>query len=367
MTHLIAQILCLVAAQAGPVGYWRGDDGVAPTVALDSSGNNRNGAYTVGATTATTPLPPPLANNASAFQLDGATGQVTVPHNTAFNLTGDMTVAFWMRRAAAGSDFQRMVGKGASAVRTFGIWVEAAADSRVLFQQYNGTSGSVLDMWTVEKIGLTTWKHIACTISGTGTATVTAKTYFDGVEKATATRTAIPGIDTQPVRFGYGEIHAFFPGLLDDVRLYNRALTLAQIQLLFQGGTEPTTAPAVNLVVSPGTAALSWAAVPNAVSYTIERSVAGGAFAQIASVTVTSYTDTGLTPGVIYSYRVTPVSVSAGPVSNLVSDMIPFPPPRTNDHDEGLLDGGCECGTARGIGAWPALLALALLAFARKP
>src|SRR5688572_18291764 len=154
MTHLITQILCLVAAQAGPIGYYKGDD--TPPVATDSSPNARDGVYANGATT--DPAKPAVLTGTS-MSLDGTDDEITIPHNTAFNLTGDMTVAFWMRRASQGTDFQRMVGKGASAVRTYGIWLEAAVDSRVLFQQYNGSSGSVLDMWTVERIGINAaWK-----------------------------------------------------------------------------------------------------------------------------------------------------------------------------------------------------------------
>ena len=369
MTHFFAEILCLVAAQAGPIGWWRGDDGTAPTTAADSSGNNRDGMYAGGATTSATSLPTGIFNNESAFQLDGTDDQITVAHNAAFNLTGDMTVAFWMRRAAQGSDYQRMVGKGAPAVRTFGIWLEAAANSRVLFQQYNGSGGSVLDLWTTETIGLTAWKHIACTISGTGTATTTAKIYFDGVEKATATRATAPGTDSQPVRIGYGEIHAYFPGQIDEVRLFNSAIPVSDILIL--AGTPPSEAPTgLNFTnTTPGGTTLNWTAAAGANTYVVQRGPVGGPYVTIASdIAALSYTDSGLTPGTSYAYVVYAVGLVNSADSGPATVLIPMPPPRTNDHGEGLFDDSCACGSTApgGYAGTAVLVALALLALRRR-
>jgi hypothetical protein len=76
------------------------------------------------------------------------------------------------------------------------------------------------------------------------------------------------------------------------------------------GGSGPTppAAPATVAVqqLSLSSARVSWSKVSGATSYTLSRSTAGGAFAQVASaLTDTTYDDTGLTQGVTYSYQVT--------------------------------------------------------------
>jgi fibronectin type 3 domain-containing protein len=57
-------------------------------------------------------------------------------------------------------------------------------------------------------------------------------------------------------------------------------------------------------VVSSSQIDLSWSASTGASNYIIERQINGGSFLQIATVTVTTHSDTGLTSGAQYSYQV---------------------------------------------------------------
>lgn len=58
----------------------------------------------------------------------------------------------------------------------------------------------------------------------------------------------------------------------------------------------------------PGALTISYTALSNATSYIINRSVAGGSYSQLTTLTGTSYTDTGLTPGSTnYCYTVAAV------------------------------------------------------------
>jgi hypothetical protein len=63
--------------------------------------------------------------------------------------------------------------------------------------------------------------------------------------------------------------------------------------------------------LSPQSNRISWTAVSGATGYVLERSVTGGAFAQIATPTTTSYDDLGLDAERSYRYRVAAVN-SAG-------------------------------------------------------
>jgi len=97
----------------------------------------------------------------------------------------------------------------------------------------------------------------------------------------------------------------FGVGLLGD------AAVQADLSDLF-GTAAPPAAPA-SLSATPGNnqVALSWAASAGATSYNVNRSLNnGGPYATFATVSATSYTDTGLTNGVTYYYVVTALNAS---------------------------------------------------------
>jgi hypothetical protein len=118
----------------------------------------------------------------------------------------------------------------------------------------------------------------------------------------------------------------YFKGLIDEVRVYNAALTAAQIQ------TDMTT-PIASLPSAPtGLTAsapdstdvnLGWTASTSSAGisgYDIERCQGAGCsnFSQIGTSTGTTFQDTGLSPNTSYSYRVRAFDVNGktGPYSN---------------------------------------------------
>jgi hypothetical protein len=121
---------------------------------------------------------------------------------------------------------------------------------------------------------------------------------------------------------------------------------------------------------------LTWNASSGAQSYTVYRSTTGapGSFTSLASgIPSTSYSDCTAAAYQTYYYLVRAVSLDGqeSPDSNIASArVIPPPRTRTNEHEEGLVDGRCECGSSVPAGsAPPALLAAAapaLLAAIRR-
>jgi hypothetical protein len=81
--------------------------------------------------------------------------------------------------------------------------------------------------------------------------------------------------------------------------------------------TGPSTAKAPSNVASPASSAngvtLSWNAVSGATAYIVQRSDAGGAFAEVSRPTGPTYTDTGLQPNTAYGYRVAAVKPDGTP------------------------------------------------------
>jgi hypothetical protein len=73
---------------------------------------------------------------------------------------------------------------------------------------------------------LNTWSHVATTHDGT-----TIRTYVNGVQVGTQAQTGALVTSTRPLRFGGDSVWPeWFKGSLDEIRVYDRALTAAQIQ-----------------------------------------------------------------------------------------------------------------------------------------
>jgi chitodextrinase/dihydrofolate reductase len=140
---------------------------------------------------------------------------------------------------------------------------------------------------------------------------------------------------TNPLQIGGDSLfRQYFNGIIDEVRVYNVALTAAQIQTDMNaaiggsGDTQPPTVPS-NLtatVASSSQINLSWTASTDNVGvtgYLVERCQGAGctSFAQIATSTGTIYNDTGRAPNTAYSYRVRAMDAAGNlsPYSNVAS------------------------------------------------
>jgi chitodextrinase len=182
-----------------------------------------------------------------------------------------------------------------------------------------------------------TWTHLAATYDGT-----TIRLYVNGTQVASAAQTGAIATSTNPLQIGGDSLYGqFFQGTIDEVRIYNVALTAAQIQTDMNApisatpDTQPPTAPA-NLVASAVSGSqinLNWAASTDTVGvtgYLVQRSTGAGStnFIQIATPTGTNYSDSGLAANSTYSYRVQATDAagnlsgysSVASVTTLVSD-----------------------------------------------
>ena len=154
--------------------------------------------------------------------------------------------------------------------------------------------------------GVGSWTHLATTYDGNS-----SDLYVNGVQAATLPSSGNITTTTGALRIGGNNIWGeWFSGLIDEVRVYNRALTLAQIQndmntSISTPDTAPPTAPgSLTAVGLLGSTTLGWGAASDnvgVVKYDVYRSITSG-FApsvanRIAQPTTLSYTDTGLAPG----------------------------------------------------------------------
>ena len=229
----------------GLVAYYNFNEG-AGTALNDSSGNGNNGVVTAttwsGAPTA--PTWTTSGSTGSALVFDGHTS-VEVPDSTSLDLTAGMTLEAWTNPAASTYNSGPLVCK---------------ADGRYCLYLNANTPGVMISPGNAEVDGLTqlapnAWTHLAATYDG-----ATLSLYVNGVAVATQAQTgamaAQDGSPTSSLFLGVGDYwyfsnYTYFIGTMDEVRIYNLALSQAQIQADMQAG-----APPVSVSVSPSSAAL---------------------------------------------------------------------------------------------------------------
>src|SRR3989441_20994 len=323
---LLAFLTCAspVKAQApGLVAAYGFAEGAGTTVA-DSSGNNNMG--TISGATWTT-----AGRFGNALAFNGTSAVVTVPSSASLQLTTGMTLEAWVSPTVTPSGWRAVIDKNLDR-----YYLTASSDqgNRPVIGgtwaagNQNTVGGSVL--------AVNTWTHLAATFDG-----ATVRLYVNGAQVASQAQTTPLTTSTETLQIG-GDAYTGenFAGLIDEVRIYNRALSAAEIQADMTtpvGGTPP---PDTQAPTAPGTLTataasgaqinLSWAAATDNVgvtAYRVERcQEAGGVnFLENAAPTGATYSDPGLTANTSYSYRVraTDAAGNLGPYSNVASATTP--------------------------------------------
>ena len=284
----------------GLVAAYGFNEGSGTSVA-DSSGQGNGGTVASGAWTT-------LGKFGSAITFNGTSTRVTVPSASSLNLT-NMTLEAWVYPTAGGNQWRDVVYRG--------------PDDNYYLESASGigppaTGGAFSPtVYGTSALALNTWTHLAATYDGQ-----MVRLYVNGTQVGSRAETAPMQPSTGLLTIGsdptYGQ---YFAGRIDEVRVYNAALTQAQIQAdmatpIGAGGppqdTTPPTAPSglTATAISQTRIDLSWTASFDAVGvtgYKVERCQGDSTctpFVEIATPTGTTYSNTGLTAGTTYSYRV---------------------------------------------------------------
>jgi outer membrane protein assembly factor BamB len=308
-----------VAATTGLVAAYGFDEGSGTTVA-DASGNGNNGT-TSNTTWAAT------GKFGKALQFNGTSSLVTIPNATALQLSSGMTLEAWVNPSAVTATWRDVIYKGND-----NYYLEATSTNASKPDAGLIAGGSYADAVGTAKLTANTWSYLTETYDGS-----TLRLYVNGTQVASTARTGAIASSTNPLQIGGDTIYSqYFAGLIDEVRIYNVALTAAQIQsdmaTPVNNGpdTQPPSQPGTLTanVASASEVDLSWGASTDNVGvtgYQVERCSGSGCtnFAQISTTTGTgtSYKDTGVSASNSYSYRVraTDAAGNLSPYSNTAS------------------------------------------------
>ena len=161
----------------------------------------------------------------SAVQFDGTDGKIDVPYTAILN-PPVFTVALWAN-VTGGSGTNRSPLTNRKSQPQAGYIFYAGMNG--LWQFWTGNSNS-WNILTAGPVVTNTWIHLAATYDGTNAC------FYTNGTLAAATNIAIQLNDKFPLRIGAGATEAagdyWFPGLVDDVRVYRAALDALHVWAL---------------------------------------------------------------------------------------------------------------------------------------
>lgn len=211
------------------IGYWNFDEASGLTSA-DSSSNGNHGTLTGSGVTHSTLLPPTSCFvNTHSLAFDGSGGYVGIADNASMDPTNAISISFWMNPDTVNNGYQHIVFKQGPVVTSYGVWLN---DDHIYMED---NDDSVRGMNSNSTVTAGAWHYITVTYDGT-----TQSLYIDGVLDNSQ---VIPGITltytNSPVKIGSGDYNNPFAGYVDDLRIYNRALTASEITDMAAGGCGP--------------------------------------------------------------------------------------------------------------------------------
>ncbi|MFH1193616.1 MAG: LamG domain-containing protein [bacterium] len=218
-------------SRTGLVGYWTmdaNDMSATGATLYDKSGKNNNGTVT-GTTTSTGRI-------GQARSFNGSSDFIDVGNNTALNVgTGDVSFSAWVKPANI-TGGEQVLGKrnfgglGTTNGYLFGL---NSGQARILIEN---SDGDYVD-YSTGSVSAGAWRHIAATITR-GSATG-AKLFIDGVQVGTSQSTSlVQNSLTNATNLAIGRqggdiASGYFNGAIDDVRIYNYALSAQEVANLY--------------------------------------------------------------------------------------------------------------------------------------
>lgn len=223
--------------QNGLFCWWLPWAGPTGSQQLVDRSNNRNHGTMSGFTASSDWV----VDGGYALNFDGTNNYVVSTNGNQFEESvRDRQFSFsgWFKTATAG--FGTVFSAGVTATQDPSLFLRADATNNTLLQFFirNGSGTVNFSITSTSAVNTDKWIHVAAINGGTGT--VGARLYINGIEEASQASYSGNTATTWD-RFGIGAtirstIGTYFNGCMDDVRLYNRALTASEVRSLYLCG-----------------------------------------------------------------------------------------------------------------------------------
>jgi fibronectin type 3 domain-containing protein len=201
---------------AGLVAAYGFNEGTGVT-SSDASGNNN----TASLNTATWTTQGRFGN---ALSFNGTSAKVTVPDAPSLDLTTGMTLEAWVYPTVTGggSGWRSVFIKEQPGQLVYGLYSNIVTNKPSV-DTNTGTYRTLVGGMT---LAANTWAHLAATYNG-----ATVRLYVNGVQVASQAQTGTLTNSTGVLSIGGNAVWPeWFTGRLDEIRIYNRALSVSEIQ-----------------------------------------------------------------------------------------------------------------------------------------
>ena len=199
------------------VAHWKFDEGTG-TTSVDSSGNGNAGTLINGPKWVSG-----VAGNALSF--DGTDDSVDVANSNSLNLTNIFTFSAWVNPAVPFTDFRSILVKNYK-YYLYSSVAGYCGNGSPLGGFAETTNNTVCDP---APLPINTWTHLTLTSDGS-TLTLFQNGFAIATTPATETLLPSPG----NLQIGASQFGEYFQGLIDEIQIYNKALSGAEIQAVYR-------------------------------------------------------------------------------------------------------------------------------------
>ncbi|MHC4496048.1 MAG: LamG domain-containing protein, partial [Planctomycetota bacterium] len=209
------------AVKADLVAYWRLDEG-SGTTAFDSSGNSNDARFEGS------PAWVEDGKLGKALKFNGSSDYLAAPDSESLDINGDqLSIAAWINGEdwpGANHAVRKIADTGTGAIYMIRVQPDTV---RVYL---NTPAGDTIVQGTTI-LATNEWIHIALTYDG-----AEARIYVNGQLDASMSVSGEITQSNNELRIGRGEPAGYFMGMIDDVRVYNHALTEDELMSAMEGG-----------------------------------------------------------------------------------------------------------------------------------
>lgn len=202
------------------VGLWRFND-EAGTTAVDSSGNGNNGTLEGD--------PQWVAGKIEgALEFDGVGDYVNCGDNEVLDIQNQITLACWFKVDTFGRNWATLIAKGDSSYR-----LSRGESNYSIHFGFQGAVSSPYSWFDGRKrVNDNQWHHAAGVYDGTE-----ARIYIDGELDASQPGSGPMNVSGYPLYIGENAqaFGRYWNGFIDDVRIYNRALSQEELLVVMTG------------------------------------------------------------------------------------------------------------------------------------
>jgi len=210
-----------VSLPAGLVAWWKMDEPAGSSMATDASGNGNNAILT-GLNTASAWT---TGRTGGALKCDGSGGALVGDSVSLDGIATGVTISAWVNRLGASTGFTAILSREIGTTITEYYYLGLSGDKAEFYSSSGGLSTTTIP------IGI--WTHMAATDDGN-----TVRLYVNGFQVASKNVNDVFKADTSKLTIcgnqndSSGAVTQRWNGLVDDLQLYNRALTATEIASL---------------------------------------------------------------------------------------------------------------------------------------